>query len=1221
MVAAGLAGCGDGGEPPPDAAAPVTLSGTVSGLVGTGLVLQNHGGNDLAIAADGAFAFATPVPAGTEYAITVAKQPSAPTQTCIVANGTGTTASGGVVDITVTCTISTFTVGGTVTGLSGSGLVLENNGTDDLAIAADGTFAFETALESGTAFAVTIASQPSGPSQTCTVAGGAGMIGGGDVTTIVINCAVDRFTVGGIVSGLVGSAVLQNSGGDDITVTANGSFAFPTTVASGAAYAVTVSAQPTVPSQTCLVTSGAGTVGGGDVTTVRVDCTTNTFAIGGTVTGLAGSGLVLQNNAGETLAVSAAGSFVFPTPVASGETYAVTVMAQPSAPTQVCTVAAGSGSIDGAPITDIAVTCTTSTFAVGGTVSGLAGSGLVLQQAGGDDLGISADGTFTFTTPVASGEAFAVTVKTQPSGPSQTCTVSGGTGTIGAGPVTSVAIDCAIDHFTVGGTIAGLAATVVLQNSAGDDLSVTANGTFAFATPVASGEAYAVTVKTQPSSPTQVCTVSSGSGSVGGGDVTDVQIVCVTQQFSIGGTVSGLAGTGLVIRDNGGDDVAVNADGTFTFPTPVASGAAYAITVAAQPTHLSQTCTVASATGVVGGSPISDVQITCTTNTYAIGGTVSGLAGTGLVLRNNGTEDVSITANGTFELAGPIASGGTYAIAVLAQPSGPTQSCVVSAGSGTVTDADITSVVVTCTTSTFTVGGTVSGLVGTGLVLQTNAGDDLAVAADGSFVFPTSIESGATFAVTVAAQPTAPSQTCTVSGGTGTVGGGDVTSVMVNCTTDRFTIGGTVSGLSGTVALQDNGGDDLELTANGAFAFPATVASGATYAVSVLSDPASPIKQTCVVTAGSGTVGAADVTDVAVACTTDRFTVGGTVTGLASGVAVVLRNNGADDLSVSANGTFAFTTTVPSGGAYAVTVKTNPASPYAQTCEVTSGSGVVGAGAISDVTVTCTGNPYTIHAAVSGLATGTVVLQNNGGDDVTVSADGTVTFATPVASGTAYNVTVKSQPSDRICSVSSGSGMVGTADVTATVACSPACFTFTNTSAEDLTTNDWFDACAASSGTMLTFTLLDNTGTVVYQQSGAKVGVWSPYDLLTSSSSDLGMQFYSPSHDRMIVLGNGDRVIIPGRGSENAGCGGSLGNGYGIVIYSSTPNYTENIKLMVQPFRHMVGYSSGQPRYFSGWTADHEITYNGGATWNSCGSLLPAFEGTFSVTSSDPVAP
>ena len=56
------------------------------------------------------------------------------------------------------------------------------------------------------------------------------------------------------------------------------------------------------------------------------------------------------------------------------------------------------------------------------------------------------------------------------------------------------------------------------------------------------------------------------------------------------------------------------------------------------------------------------------------------------------------------------------------------------------------------------VGGTVSGLLGTGLVLQNNGGDDVAIGADGSFVFPTEILEGRTYAVTVAAEPGAPPQ-------------------------------------------------------------------------------------------------------------------------------------------------------------------------------------------------------------------------------------------------------------------------------------------------------------------------------------------------------------------------------------------------------------------------------------------------------------------------------
>ena len=124
--------------------------------------------------------------------------------------------------------------------------------------------------------------------------------------------------------------------------------------------------------------------------------------------------------------------------------------------------------------------------------------------------------------------------------------------------------------YSVGGTVLGLSGTVVLQDNGGDDLSVSANGSFTFATPVAAGAAYSVTVKTNPSG--QACTVSNASGTVGSANVTNVAVTCASPRaYSVGGTVSGLSGT-VVLQDNGGDDLSVSANGSFTFATPVAPG-------------------------------------------------------------------------------------------------------------------------------------------------------------------------------------------------------------------------------------------------------------------------------------------------------------------------------------------------------------------------------------------------------------------------------------------------------------------------------------------------------------------------------------------------------------------------------------------------------------------------------------------------------------------------
>jgi hypothetical protein len=186
---------------------------------------------------------------------------------------------------------------------------------------------------------------------------------------------------------------------------------------------------------------------------VQVNCSTGTFTLGGQVTGLTGTGLVLQNNGGDNLTVNQTGTFTFGAPVAAGSPYSVTVLQQPKNPAQVCTVASGSGTVT-ASVGNIVVTCSVGTLSVGGSVSGLAGTGLVLQDNGGDNLTISANGTFQFASLIPSG-TYAVTILTQPSGPAQTCTVTGGSGTTTAN-VTNVQIVCPAVFHSIGGQVIGL---------------------------------------------------------------------------------------------------------------------------------------------------------------------------------------------------------------------------------------------------------------------------------------------------------------------------------------------------------------------------------------------------------------------------------------------------------------------------------------------------------------------------------------------------------------------------------------------------------------------------------------------------------------------------------------------------------------------------------------------------------------------------------------------
>jgi hypothetical protein len=596
---------------------------------------------------------------------------------------------------------TTFTIGGSVTGLVGTGLVLQNDGGDSLTLSAPGPFTFATRLTSGSPYSITVLTQPASPVQRCTVSNGIGTVGSAHVIDIAVTCVTSTFTVGGTITGLAGTVVLQQNGGNDLTLNSVGSFAFSAAVASGTHYLVTVKTQPTTPAQTCAVSSPAGTVVGSNVSSVSIACTTNKLTIGGTVSGLAaGNSLVLQDNGGETLTVSQNGGFAFATQLASGAAYSVSVMSSPSLPSETCTIANASGSVGATNVTNVTVTCAPNRFAIRGSLSGLAvGGAVVLQNNGGDNLTLAQNGNFSFATKIDSGASYAVTVLAQPSSPPQSCVVSAGSGAVGSGDVTSVSINCSVDTFTIGGTITGLAGPVTLLNEGGDALTVSAIGNFAFATPVPSGALYNVTVGTQPSSPSQTCTVSSAFGTVGSANVTSVSVSCVTNAFTIGGDLSGLApGSQVVLQDNGADTLTLTQNGTFTFSAPVASGASYSVAVLTPPSSPTEKCAVTNGSSVVGGANVTSISIVCTVQSFTVGGTLSGIAGNRVVLQNSAGDNLTLTHDGSFTFATPIASGQSYAVTVLVQPAGPSQACSVTgnSGSGTVTSANVTSVVVSC---------------------------------------------------------------------------------------------------------------------------------------------------------------------------------------------------------------------------------------------------------------------------------------------------------------------------------------------------------------------------------------------------------------------------------------------------------------------------------------------------------------------------------------------
>lgn len=198
----------------------------------------------------------------------------------------------------------------------------------------------------------------------------------------------------------------------------------------------------------------------------------------------------------------------------------------------------------------------------------------------------------------------------------------------------------------------------------------------------------------QPFLPVVLASVAALAGCGGGGNSTP-------PTYTIGGSVAGLAsGESVVLLDNGGDALTVSADGKYTFAAALGSGSTYSITVGTQPTG--QTCTVAQGAGTVQAESITNVAVTCSDNTYTIGGTIAGLGASGLVLVN-GSDTLPVPAGATsYTMPTAVAYRSFYDVTVQAHPSAAY--CTLTGGAGTMDAANVANVNVSCT------GGTVSGL-------------------------------------------------------------------------------------------------------------------------------------------------------------------------------------------------------------------------------------------------------------------------------------------------------------------------------------------------------------------------------------------------------------------------------------------------------------------------------------------------------------------------------
>lgn len=325
-------------------------------------------------------------------------------------------------------------------------------------------------------------------------------------------------------------------------------------------------------------------------------------------------------------------------------------------------------------------------------------------------------------------------------------------------------------EYSVGGTVSGLSGTLILTNN-GEEQVLTENGLFRFSTLLRNHADYAVAVSTNPAG--QSCTVQAGSGRIDLGNVTNISVTCVPDGFTVGGSITGLAaGRELVLGNGSEDELSIAMNGLFTFLVGLANGAEYDARIITQPHD--QHCVLSNGTGTITGIDVTGLLVACR-STYSLSGTITGLTGSiKLGLRYWGHK--TITEDGTFTFPDAVSVLLPYEIYIRENPTN--LDCTIENGTGT-GPFDIVDITITCTTlPPYTVSGTVSGLDGTLRLLLNNI-DELAITANGSFDFPSTLGGGEYFSVTAFNAP--PDQDCAITGGEGYGGYSDVTDVAVNC--------------------------------------------------------------------------------------------------------------------------------------------------------------------------------------------------------------------------------------------------------------------------------------------------------------------------------------------------------------------------------------------------------------------------------------------------------
>jgi len=633
--------------------------------------------------------------------------------------------------------------------------------------------------------------------------------GGGGATTN----PPATYSISGTVSGNATSGVLITLSGTSsatTTTAAGGTYTF--SGLSNGSYTVT----PSLTGNIFTPSSSAVTVNGANVTGTNFTATANvapTYTISGTVSGAATSGVTITlsgANSGSVI-TGAGGTYSFPGLVAGSYTVTPSLASYTFSPTStpVTIVAANS--------TGNNFTATAVTYSISGTVSGNATSGvtMTLSGAGSATTTTGGGGTYTFTgllngsytvTPSLTGNVFT---------PSSTAVIVSGANVAGTN---FVAASNVVPTYTISGTVSGAVTsgvTVALSGASTGSVVTGVGGTYSFSSLVSGSYTVTPTLTGYTFSPTNIAIASLAANSTGN-NFTATAIPPAT--YSISGTVSGNATSGVTMTLSGAASATTTTGGGGTYTFTGLSNGSYTVT----PSLAGNVFTPASLAVGISGANSTGRNFTAASNvapTYTISGAVSGAATSGVTinLSGAGTGSVVTGVGGTYSFSSLVAGSYTVTPSLTGYTFSPTNIAIASLAANS-TGNNFTATAIPVSHS---ISGTVSGAVSSGVTIAVTGTATAGTTTDGSGNYTVNglFDGNYTVTPSLAGYTFTPNSTSVPMSGANVTGKNFTSAVYVAPT---YTLSGTVTGVyvqGVTVTLSGAGSATTTTNASGNYSF------------------------------------------------------------------------------------------------------------------------------------------------------------------------------------------------------------------------------------------------------------------------------------------------------------------------------------------------------------------------------------------------------------------